>query len=631
MEKKKRRYISVIIILGVFLILTVALLGRYGLVLKPSSKASLTILDDQTFHDKDSVRKEKDTENEGTDCLYLWDSTDDNSVSFHDEMVKILQDMKTKYTERDLASEELPDLKEYGIVTLGFTNYQDHREVILSAVDWMEAGGNLFMPQVPETGSAYDWMKSQIGVSNLGNTYYQVSGIRIPDGFMLTGNETDYVIDFPFESALVVELDENCETYIVTADDSEVPLLWERRAGEGKAAVVNLGHYDKSFRGIYAMGYSLLKDYCAWPVINSSAYYLDGFPFPLSTGKNGYITEVYGENMNTYTFYVKEWWNDMISLAGRYDIRYTGTILENNNNNVKPPFEEESSSNRYQYFISTMLELGGEVGLYGYNQLPLCLEGSLPAESPEENLPDYEEDLGLKYWNSRQDMAQALEEASRFQKELNEEEIMQVYTPPSDIYSKEGLEVIKETLPEIQVTAASYFDGGYAQGQEFAVDEDGMILAPRITSGGYISDQMKLQALSELNMHYVFSHSLSPADVLNPDAGADLGWPAMLESLEEYEGWKDSAASDIRSQTGSEQGAAVQRFYYIDMEKEDTKEGVKFMLDNFQEEAWFMVRFNEWEPEPEKTQGGQLVCLTGNLYLLKAETEEVMVVRKDDR
>lgn len=627
MDKKHKRYIPILIILVIFILIAAALLGQYGWMMNLSADTELNILNDDSFQKADAGT---DTE-QGTECLYLWDSTDENSVVFHEEMPQILHDMKVDYTEIDLSQAELPDLEPFETVVTGFTNYQDRRSVILAVTDWMEAGGSLFIPQVPENGSAYGFMSSRIGVMNMGNVYYEVEGIRITDDFMLKGDADDYAITFSFESALPVELDEECEVHIVTADEREIPVLWETDAKEGHVVVVNLGHYDKSLRGIYSSAYSLLTDSCIWPVINSSSFYLDGFPFPLAQEKNKYITDVYGENMDLYSFYVREWWNDLLSLSGTYDIKYTASILENNDNNVEPPYENKGSSNRYQYFISTLLETDGELGLYGYNQQPLVLKTSSLRSDEDEELPDYEDDLGLNYWNSKSDMADALEEALRFQNSLVDDVTMQVYVPPSDIFSAEGIDAVKDTLTDIRSVAGSYIDSGYAGGQEYEVDEDGMIMTPRVSSGCMIDDAMKLRTLSELNFHYVAAHAMSPADVINPDAGADEGWPAMLESLEEYEKWIESAAPNIRRQTGSETAGAVQRFYYADAEEEETEDGLELHIDNFQDEAWFMIRFNEWTPDVEKTEGGELEQLTGELYLLKAESENVTVVREENR
>lgn len=298
---------------------------------------------------------------------------------------------------------------------------------------------------------------------------------------------------------------------------------------------------------------------------------------------------------------------------------------------MEPPYQTKGSSNRYQYFVSTLLELGGELGLYGYNQQPLCLETSRLGKEGQEKLPDYERELQLRYWNSVRDMVDGLKEAERFQKELLEDTMMQVYVPPANILSEEGLEALKTALPSMRAVAGSYLDSGYAVGQEFKVDDTGMIMTPRITSGGVFGAQDKLRTLSELNLHYAASHAISPADVMNPDAGAQLGWPVMLENLKEYQQWLADAALGLRHQTGSEAAAAVQRFYYLQHEEEDTKDGLKIRLDNFQDEAWMMVRFNDWQPDEEKIKGADLIHLTGNLYLMEAKEPDITVERKDVR
>lgn len=625
MNEKKKRYISVIVILVIFILIAVALLGQYGWMVTRTGGTGLSILDDDRFT-KLSYGAE---EPQAPECLYLWDSTDENSTVFYPQMKQILQDMKVEYREADISEKEMPEADEFSVIIIGFTNFQDHSNIILEVIDWVEAGGSLLMPQVPETGSVYSFMSPRIGVQNLGAAYYKVSGIRITDGFMLTGGKTEYEIEYPYQSALTVELGDACDIHMVSADEREVPLLWETDREEGHVVVVNLGHYDKNCRGIYASAYSLLSDYCVWPVINSSAFYLDGFPFPLPKEKSVYITQEYGETMDMYSFYVREWWNDLLTLSEKYGIEYTGTLQENNDNSVEAPFGSKASSNRYKYFYSSLVELGGELGLFGYNQQPLCLRSSEMNIDEEAEEQDYEKELGLKYWENKSDMAAGLLEAERFCQSVIGTDKIQVYTPPYNIWSEEGLDVVKETLPDIAAVAGTYFGGGYAQGQEYEVDEDGMIMTPRITSGGQISAGSMLDAFSELNFHYVVSHFISPNDVLNPDAGADIGWPAMVKNIETYEKWQDKAAPDIRRMTGSEMAGAVQRFYYLGTEETETEEGLEIQLSNFQDEAWLMLRFNAWLPDENAVKGGVLTEVGKGLYLLEAKQDEIMIQRKD--
>ena len=627
MGKKRVWYIPMIIILFIFLLLTVALVGRNIALNQNSSDQKLEMLMKEDFQKEN---EQDDAVKQGEQCLYLWDSRDENSRLFHDQMPQILQDMRVDYTESDAASGETVTFEKYETVVLGYTDYQTNSEQLLALADWTEAGGQLLIAQVPTAGSMYSWMSRKMGVTSTGVTYYEVSEIQVTDDLLLTGEEKVYSVPHPFASSIAVTLLDTCEVHMITADERKIPLVWETSMGQGHAVVVNLGHYEKEYRGIYAAAYSLLGDYCLWPVINSSAFYLDGVPFPLPSGENEYITAQYGENMDIYTFYVREWMNDLMAFSRKYDIPLTGTLQENNDGDVDPPYRSTASSNRYEYFISLLLETGGEVGLYGYNQQPLCVPGdNLKPANPEGYEGDYERDLGLMYWETAQNMEKSLQEVIRFQKEIDQEQEMQVYTPPYGIISQSGISALKSAAPKILAVAGWYSDSGYATGQEFGIDEDGMIYTPRITSGSYVGDTQRLAALSELTMHYVSTHAISPQDVVNPDAGAGEGWDAMMETLEGYENWLESAAPGLRRHSGSETAAAIQRYAYLEIRRFAVQQGLELTLENFQDEAWIMLRFNQWEPDLEKgVEGGSLEQLSGNLYLLKAEQEKITIHRK---
>ena len=98
MNKKQKRYISVIIVLIVFILIAVALLGQYGWMVTRTGggESGLSILEDNSFTKLGYSGEE--TQEENPDCLYLWDSTDENSAVFYDQMTQILHDMKVEYT-----------------------------------------------------------------------------------------------------------------------------------------------------------------------------------------------------------------------------------------------------------------------------------------------------------------------------------------------------------------------------------------------------------------------------------------------------------------------------------------------------------------------------------------------------
>lgn len=628
MGEKRIWYIPIIIILIVFLLLTIALIGRDLFLASGSSQQELQLLEQEAFSEQETVQE--NISHQGKECLYIWDSRDANSQLFHEQMPRILQDMQVEFSEYDTATQESADLGQYDTVVLGLTDYQGNSGQLLEVMDWTEAGGNLLVAQVPAAGSMYDWMAGKMGVESTGVTYYEVSAFRVSEELMLTGNQNTFQVSSPYESAIAVNVTDDCKVYMVTDDDREVPLLWEKEVGKGQVVVVNLGRYEKFCRGIYSAAYSLLEDVCVWPVINSSAFYLDGVPFPLPSGKNEYISVQYDENMDVYTFYVREWINDLMEFSRSYGIPLTGSLQENNDGDVDPPYQSHASDNRYEYFISLLLDTGGEVGLYGYNQQPLCIsQDRLEPSDPEVYENGYEEDMGLEYWDTMENMENSLREVISFQKGIDEEEEMTVYTPPYGIYSDSGITALKNAAPQIRAVAGLYQESGYAPGQEFEVDADGLVMTPRITTGSYVVEEDRLYALSELNLHYVNTHMISPQDVLNPDAGAEEGWDAMLGTLEAYEDWLESAAPNLRRHSGSELAAAVQRYSYLDVKETVTESELKLELGNFQDEAWIMLRFNEWKPDTEQgVKGGTLEKLTDDLYLLEASQEQVTIQKK---
>lgn len=59
-------------------------------------------------------------------------------------------------------------------------------------------------------------------------------------------------------------------------------------------------------------------------------------------------------------------------------------------------------------------------------------------------------------------MAAALQEISRFFGELFSEQNPQVYTPPANILSEEGRQILRNTIPEIRAVAGSYMGGEFS-------------------------------------------------------------------------------------------------------------------------------------------------------------------------
>ncbi len=616
MGKKKNRFFSVLIILGVFALLTVALLGQNTWRMDESVERKVALMDESVIaSEAEAAEKEENASGETEpECLYIWDSSDVNSRLLHEQMPQILKDMKIACTESDIEKEDVPDCENYRTVVIGASDYTKFADELEKIMDWTMAGGSVLIAQVPAIESVATWALQKAGAQSIGAALSLMPGIRVCSDAVLCGTQKDYLIEEPFESSLSVSLDDKCVVHLVSADETELPLLWECPVGEGKIVVVNLGFYDKAYRGIYSTAYSLMDEVCAWPVINSATWYLDDFPSPVPSGVSAYIKRDY--NMDISTFYTKIWWEDISDLAETYGIRYTGLVIEEYSDQVKGPFASNTGTSRFQYFGNMLLRQGGEIGLHGYNHMPLVLDDF-------EYTDEYD---SYKPWESLSDMQQGLEELISFCSSLYPNEQFQVYVPPSNILSEEGRSMLLQRFDNIRAIASVYLGSGLAYEQEFEVAEDKMVETPRIISGYLLDDYEKLAAMSELNFHFVSTHFQHPDDVMDEDRGAELGWAEMSGRLSSYMEWLYGTAPSIRNLTGSELAGAVQRFYYADVRRSLTEEGLALSIGNFQDEVWMLVRFNDWEPGA--VEGGEIEKLQGNLYLLKAAESEVTIKKK---
>lgn len=589
-----------------FLMIAILIIERRNIVYS-SADRNPDILDQSVFTEEVF---EKEPE-----CLMIWDSSVAASIEARQQMYDVLTQMRISFEEQDMATNSALLLSPYENVVIALDDYDVFGEQIFDLFDAVEDGLNLLAVCPPSSLAYFSLIMGNMGIRELGYEQYTVTGLRFCSDFMVGGRLQDYEITDPYDSASTVALYDDCVIHLVSADEREMPIIWEYPLGKGKVVVNNLNYFEKAYRGFYAASYSLLSDVCVYPVINASAFYLDDFPSPVPIGEGEYIQRDY--NMDIGTFYTNVWWPDVKALAEKYGVKYTGVVIENYSDENQAPLEGNGDIQRFRYFGNDLLDMGGEIGFHGYNHMPLVLENF-----------DYKDEFdSYKQWKSADDIRASLQELNRFCSLVFPDETFQVYVPPSNILSEEGRAILAEDFLDIKTVAGIYFEGEFEYTQEFEVAEDGIIETPRVISGYIIDSYMEIAALSELNMHFVSSHFQHPDDVLDVDRGAALGWEAMRNRLDEYMSWLYTAAPGIRNLTGTEIAGAVQRYYWLDTEVEQRNGEIILSLANFQDEAWLFVRINEGTVSD--VQGGTLTELYGNLYLLEAHEKEIHIGLED--
>ena len=597
---------GILVILGCFLMMAVILFAERAGIHYQEKKRQISYID------RDRIVTEKEVASSlKKSCLVLMDSSQEESIQAWTQFQQIFMDMRVGTEVVDLQKQTLPELEPYETVTVLLRSLEPLKENVLDICSWVKEGGNVLFALTLQKETYVSMIEQKLGIISSGYQNAEVSSIYFEKDFLIGGGRS-YVITDPFDSAWEVQLDETARVYARIGDENGMPLIWERNYGKGKFVIDNFGLTEKAVRGFYAASYSLLTDAGVYPVINGSVFYLDDFPSPVPGGDGTYVRRDY--NTSIAEFYSNVWWPDMMTLAAKHGVKYTGVIIENYEDNTDENITEQTDVQRFQYFGNMILHQGGELGYHGYNHQPLSLSNV-----------DYGTVLPYKTWTSLDAMEKAVDELIRFGKKMFPATELSVYVPPSNVLSEEGRKLLGEKFPEIRSIASNYFSGEFAYVQEFETAEDGIVEQPRIISGAVIDDYMQMAALSELNMHFVNSHFMHPDDLLDEDRGAALGWEKLKKRLDEYMTWLNESAEELRNLTGSELAGAVQRYGALTVDKEITEKEIRLHLGHLYDEAYLMVRINEGKPR--EVTGGELVNITGNLYLLRAEESDVVIAR----
>lgn len=552
-------------------------------------------------------------------CLVITDTDQAGVEDVKEQFDQILLDMKIAHRDVDLAldgADAIPSLTSYDRVIFLMPSLDGLGKHLTDIMSWVSAGGSLMLAMPPDNSSYLQVIAPKLGIESAGYDYVKAESIVPSEDFMLGGGER-YELSDPFDSSLSVSLRETAHEWAKTGDAGS-PLIWSNDCGGGRTVVCNIGIYDKVMRGFYAAAISLLGDATAYPVINSAVFYLDDFPSPVPSGDGTYIKRDYG--LSIADFYTKVWCPDLQKLAQKYDIRYTGVMIENYEDAVSQTEPaRQADTTQFRYFGGMLLQMGGELGFHGYNHQPLALWDT-----------DYGTLYDYKTWKNKETLVASLNELIAFQDEVLPNAHGSVYVPPSNILSARARKIIGEDVPRIKTIASTYFEDGtdLPYVQEFGVASDGIVEQPRIVSGGMVNDSyMRLAAVSELNMHYVSTHFMHPDDLLDPDRGATEGWEVYKGGLTDYLDWLTKSAPDLRRQTGSECSGAIQRFSSVTVSVDTSADAWTLSLGNFHDEAWLMFRANDGEPGA--VTGGEITHLTGDLYLVKATDKTVTIARKE--
>ncbi len=603
---KKTLLLRLLLPITVMLLLAgLLLIERKGMTLAARS-ASLDMLD---------VSRQDRSPMEMPDAriIIARNGANDLEMEFSKTMTDVLSDMRLPYQTIDISRQKLPDLANvdtllYCSQTLTPLEYDIER---LSK--WMDAGGHFGVLMTPAEDSAFRILYRKLGIIEYSHEYMNFTSLRYISGLLpLWGttlfDENGALTDY----ALAVRLQEDCTVHIVTGDELALPLLWERPVSKGRVVVLNTTlMLNKGGRGYALSALSALEDTLVYPIINAGMVFIDDFPAPQPEGFDEQLRQDYGYDIQG--FFRNHWWPDMKRLSWDYHLRYTGVLIQTYNDNVTGPFNAKGVDDVLQkYYASELLHSGGELGLHGYNHMPLCPPGF--------------SDGSYSYtpWPSTSAMAQSLSELSRYGKTLFLDAKFTTYVPPSNYLSDIGRQTLIAALPDTRVISGLYLreEGVDALIQEFGEAGDGTVNVPRITSGFDVDGFMGLVLAQELALHGVYSHFIHPDDILDTVRSGNLNWDVMYETFRDKIQEISLAYPFLRFLTASEGAAAVQRYARINVSRSADQQGITFTFSPLYDEAWFALRTRSI---PRLVRGGELYQVSDGFYWIKANEPVIRV------
>jgi hypothetical protein len=406
-------------------------------------------------------------------------------------------------------------------------------------------------------------------------------GIKTEEPLLLGIEEMDEDYSFIQNSSINAALDNGKEFQLYLSTHNRIPLLWKTDYGNGKFIIFNGTMLnEKNNRSILVNTIVLSRDTFIYPVANIKMVHIDDFPAPIPSGANEAIMDEF--NRNIPQFYREVWWSDMIKLAKRYNLIYSGFIIENYSNDTEPPFKSPGRIDEENFLVygKELLNLGGELGIHGYNHQSLAPEGFI------------KQDLGYNSWANQEDMEESLLKLQDFINSVFRNYTIRSYVPPSNILSAMGRSAVVSSIEDLKVIAGVYLPNyeGDVYEQEFEIAPDGIVEFPRVSSGYHYKPETMWAIYNVLNTHGIFAHFIHPDDILDPDRSRNLSWSELTE---DYEAILDEVNRDfswLNSYTISQGTDEIIKYLEVKPYIDYAGDFINIYCMDFRPDAYFIMR-----------------------------------------
>lgn len=551
--------------------------------------------------------------------LIIYDPNDVGSMLTRHIAGKILNEQKKDYDEQTVATTvDLEDEDYAGILVMAPN--PSSVPGFAAVLDYAAQGGTVAFLDRPSDDSLTGELANAMGIVDWGGAE-PMEGIEARDSFMIgaTGFSQPAGPAYITE-AMHVALGSGTTTHLTTADGT--PLLWDNGYGSGRVITYNgVARDEKSNMGIYTAMIAHLGTDTVYPVLGAKVFYIDDFPSPVPEGE---YERIYNElHVTTAEFYRSVWWPYMMEVAEKYNLKYTGLIIETYGSQVKGPFEPlggRATRDNIIVYGRELLAMGGELGLHGYNHMSLAPAG-------------YNQDeLGYTPWESEDDMIEAVTELRRFTEELYPNYEFRTYVPPSNILSPEGYDAVKKAYPSVKIFA-SLWDGLPSERafyQDFGRGTDGIYNIPRVSSGYTPTRGMMWDDICAANYLGIFTHFVHPDEIFYEES-EDSSWAKMHDGLLEFLAEINERYPWLAAMTASEAMESMEDWETLDyrVEREETEDESKMTIYSWgtRQAPHFIVRSTR---EVESSDGCTVTWIDNGAYMVEATDQTATIYWKKE-
>lgn len=438
-------------------------------------------------------------------------------------------------------------------------------------ITYVEQGGSVFFTVRPSPGTALSSLYQRLGMIEVGS-FIETYGIELSEPYFKDSFSQSFHSEKIINSSLSVRLENKATVYAASSDG--LPLFWSTRYGQGRFIMFNGTILsDSSQNALLIQGIQKMVPNLIYPVINAKVTALKGFPFPISGGKHKS-----GGNTNE-EYFQQVIWAEMQRLEAKYDLNYTASFVSSFDTDPNSSNANDLSSTQENLVTigRELLRMGGEMGVQGFNHLPLSKKSTL-------------------------DVKAEMNKVSTVMQEAIPGYQVKSYIPVNQVDPFAHLQQVQDGFPELSVILADV---------NKPVVKNRFSILPTTMNGYETNEYSNWLIVNEVAKSGYFSQSLS----LEPFVYSD-SFEQMKTEFSLFQSNIRTEVPWLRSLTLSQTAQALPQYTQTKIYEENKDNEVTYHLTRFSSPAFF---YFYTEAGIRDTENCKMTKIGSNLYLIKAE------------